>query len=226
MRFLVRALAWLFGLLVALPLLYLLAALVLGVIPVNADFVQPDDGVPIFIRTNGVHAELVLPTQTPGVDWSQDHPPSHMRELTQPKAWIAFGWGDRGFFVSTPTWGDLTLATAWIALSGVGEGAMHVEYLASPHAFHAREVRVSPAQYQRLVDYVRASFVRDEAGRPLRLDDRGYSGADAFYAALPHYVVWFTSNEWVRRGLAEAGVRTARWSPFDIALFYQLPERR
>jgi hypothetical protein len=29
-----------------------------------------------------------------------------------------------------------------------------------------------------------------------------------------------TSNEWVRRGLAQAGVRTARWAPFDRALFW------
>jgi uncharacterized protein (TIGR02117 family) len=201
MRVALRWLAWLSGALIALLLAYLLAAVILGAIPVNAGFVQPDDGVPIFVRTNGVHAELVMPTQTLGVDWSEDHPPSDMRDLAQPKPWVAFGWGDRGFFVNTPTWGDLTLATAWTALSGVGEGAMHVEYVGSPQAFRAREVRLSATQYQRLVDYVRASFVRDGAGRPLRLDDLGYSGADAFYAAIPRYVFWFTSNEWVRADL-------------------------
>jgi hypothetical protein len=30
-----------------------------------------------------------------------------------------------------------------------------------------------------------------------------------------------TSNEWVRRGLAKAGVRTARWAPFERALMWQ-----
>ncbi len=31
-----------------------------------------------------------------------------------------------------------------------------------------------------------------------------------------------TSNEWVRRGLTVAGVRTPVWAPFDSALFFQL----
>jgi hypothetical protein len=39
---------------------------------------------------------------------------------------------------------------------------------------------------------------------------------------VPVYTFWFTCNEWVRRGLAEAGVRTAAWAPFDAAIFWQM----
>ena len=38
----------------------------------------------------------------------------------------------------------------------------------------------------------------------------------------PRYTFWMTSNEWVRRGLTAAGVRTPVWAPFDSALFFQL----
>lgn len=204
------------------PALYLAFALVLGLIPVNAGFRSAVDGIPIHVRTNGVHAELVLQARGAGVDWTADHPASDMRALAAPLPWIAFGWGDAEFFASTPTWSDLRVRTALRALSGTGDGAMHVEYLARPGAYTGREVRLTAEQHARLVEYIRTSFVRDATGRPLRLQAAGYFDTDAFYAAVPRYSLWFTSNEWVRRGLQTAGVRAPLWAPFDAALFFQL----
>ncbi|MCX8116114.1 MAG: DUF2459 domain-containing protein, partial [Burkholderiaceae bacterium] len=65
-------------------------------------------------------------------------------------------------------------------------------------------------------------YKRQADGRPLRIDAPGYFDTDAFYEAVPVYTLWFTCNEWVRRGLADAGVRTAAWAPFDTAIFWQL----
>ena len=214
----------LLGALLAAIALYLVAALVLGALPVNSGFRSAPDGIPVFIRTNGVHAEFVLPTHGPHGDWSADHPPSDMRALKEPLPWIAFGWGDRRFFASTPTWSDLRATTALIALSGTGEGAVHVEYVASPTAYRAAALQLTPAQHQRLVAYVRGSFVRDRQGRPQRLPEPGYFDADAFYAAVPAYSAFTTCNDWVRRGLAESGVRAPRWAPFDFTLFWHLPQ--
>lgn len=204
------------------PASYLLLAAVLGAWPVNRGFVEAADGVAIYVRTNGVHAEIVVPTRAAGVDWSIDHPSQHFRRLDAPLAWIAFGWGDRDFYLNTPTWRELRLRTALVALSGLGRGAMHVEYLDRPETYASQRVRISPAQYRRLVEYLRASFRRDTEGRPIRIDAPGYFDTDAFYEAIPVYTFWYTCNEWVRRGLAEAGVRTAAWAPFDIAIFRQL----
>ena len=222
MRVVLRLVGLLLFLAVALPVAYLAAALVLGLIPVNAEFRPAADGVAIFLRTNGVHAELVLPTKAEGVDWSGDLRAGDMRNLAAPLPWIAFGWGDAEFFTSTPTWADLRPSTALVALSGTGDGAMHVEYLKTPASYAGREIRLSRAQYGQLVQYIHASFERDGQGRPRRLPAAGYFDTDAFYAAVPRYTFWFTSNDWVRRGLATAGVRTPVWSPFDRALFYQL----
>ena len=109
-----------------------------------------------------------------------------------------------------------------MALTGLGPGAMHVEYIESPRAYKAREVKVSPEQYARLVAFIRASFERDAGGRPHRLNLPGYFSSDAFYAASDRYKFWFTCNDWVRKALTEAGVRAPLWAPFDTALFYQL----
>jgi uncharacterized protein (TIGR02117 family) len=218
MRRSVRLLFWF----AALPAAYLLVALVLAAWPINRDFVAAAEGVTIYVRTNGVHAEIVVPTRAEGIDWSVDHPPQHFRRLAAPLPWIAFGWGDRDVYLNTPTWRELRLTTALVAVSGRGRGAMHVEYVDRPDAYSARRVRVSVAQYGRLAVYLRASFRRDDAGRPIRIDAPGYFDTDAFYEAVPVYTFWFTCNEWVRRGLAEAGVRTAAWAPFDAAIFWQM----
>jgi uncharacterized protein (TIGR02117 family) len=222
MRPLARITVWLAVGLLAVPAIYLIAALLLGIAAVNEDFQPARDGVPVWVRTNGVHAEFVVPTHAAGIDWSADHPANDMRALAEPLQFIAFGWGDAEFFANTPAWSDLKLATALAALSGTGAGAMHVEYVAGPSGYAGRELSVSPAQYQRLVQYIRASFARDAAGRPRKLAVAGYFDTDAFYAAVPRYSPVSTSNDWVRRGLTAAGVRAPRWAPFDVALFYQL----
>ena len=208
--------------LLATLMLYIGCALLLGAIPRNTGFVESENGIPVYVRTNGVHAELILPTRSSAFDWSTEFPVGHMRALAAPTEWIAFGWGDRGFMVNTPTWSDLRPGTAIVALSGAGSGAMHVEYIESPRAYKAREVKVSPEQYARLVAFVRASFTRDATGRPHRTNLPGYFSTDAFYEASRGYKFWFTCNDWVRKALSDAGVRAPLWAPFDTALFYQL----
>ena len=85
--------------------------------------------------------------------------------MPAPLPWIAFGWGDAQFFATTPTWSDLRFGIALAALSGTGEGAMHVEYLARPQAYAGRELRLTADQHARLVGYIRGSFQRDADGR-------------------------------------------------------------
>ena len=211
------------GLLVILAI-YVAVALVLGAMPRNLDFVESHDGIPVYVRTNGVHAELILPTRNATFDWSSEFPARHMRALAAPTEWIAFGWGDRGFMVNTPTWSDLDPKTAVVALSGLGDGAMHVEYIETPSAYKSRRIRISAAEYGRLVAYIRASFVRDADGRVRQIDAPGYFESDAFFEAVPSYTFWYTCNEWTRRALAAAGIRTAMWAPFDTAVFYHLPD--
>ncbi len=200
------------------PLIYLPLALVLSAIPVNRDVPPPENGIEIFLRSNGVHVEIVVPAKSAAIDWSADFPASDMRALAQPLAWISFGWGDRDFFLTTPTWRDLRAATAFSALAGLGSGALHVEYLDDPRRYRSRAIRIDEMQLRGLIDYLRATARRDASGRPIRIDAPGYFDADAFYEAVPVYTFWFTCNEWVRRGLAQAGIRTVFWAPFAQSL--------
>lgn len=215
--------------LLAVPAAYLLLALVLGLLPINPEF-RPtpavEGGIGIYLRTNGVHADLVLPASGPH-DWHAEFPPPSIvgaARLADPatQRWIAFGWGDREFYVHTRTWRDLRPATAAMALLGLGTGAMHVEYLAEPRHYRVQRIDVSAAQYRALVAAVQAGFRRGADGAPRRIDTPGYFDTDAFYEGTGRYTLVLTSNEWVRRALAGAGIRTATWAPFDAALFWHL----
>jgi uncharacterized protein (TIGR02117 family) len=210
------------GALLATPLVYLALALALGLMPRNADFRSTPGGYTVFVRSNGTHVSLVLPADTAYSNWPRDLPLSDVRGLGAPLPYIAFGWGDRDFMTTTPTWADFNPLTALQAISGTGRGVMHVEHVPRPAEDQALRVQLTPSQFNRLVRYIRGSFVRDEQGRPVRIGARAYGANDAFYDAVPVYSPRLTCNEWARRGLEAAGVRVPVWSPFEQAIFWQL----
>lgn len=232
LRSLLRPIAWTLLVLLAAPAAYLGAAVLLGLLAVNPDWrptPELEGGVPVWLRTNGVHADLVFPAQGSREavhDFTREFPRAALVDLAReasilPFDWIAFGWGDRGFYLNTPTWADLDAAISWRALTAQGPSAMHVEYLRRPESYDVRLLWLREDEYATLVAYVRAGFSRDSRGDPIRIDHPGYFTTDAFFEGVGSYSAVLTSNEWVRRGLAQAGVRTARWAPFDHALLWQ-----
>ena len=98
------------GLVLAALLGIYAAFLLLGFIPINGDYALPpaDDRVRIFIRSNEIHTDVVLPTVHPGlgIDWRELFPPAHFDGDVEPAPYVAVGWGNRRFFVETPTWAD------------------------------------------------------------------------------------------------------------------------
>ena len=151
--------------LIAVPGLYLLAALIGSLIPVNRDWTEPAQGITIYIADNGVHADLIMPVSAAGLDWAPLVPRGDMAAPPPGAQWIAFGAGERHVYLDTPTWSDITLRTAWAGFAG-GSRVVHVDYVANP-TYSARELRVTPEQYRRLWAAVRASFALDPRGRPV-----------------------------------------------------------
>ena len=101
----------------AIPGLFLLAALVGGLVPVNRGWVEPDQGITIYIADNGIHADLVMPVQAAGLDWAPLVPRDDMASAPSHARWIAFGAGERHVYLDTPTWSDLSLRTAWAGIA-------------------------------------------------------------------------------------------------------------
>lgn len=219
LRRIVKALLLVVVGLVALVGAYFGAAYALSRWAINDDFVGEDEGVLVALSSNGIHANLHFPLYAEGVDWTEVFPPADFPAMPWNPDTISFGWGSREFYMNVPTWDDFDLEYALVALSGIGESALHVTYWAPwPPDENYVEFRITPEAYRILVDHVQATIMPDDAGRAMRIPGYSYFGNDGFYEANGTYTAFMTCNEWVREALAAAGIRTGMWSPFPDAL--------
>ena len=206
-------------LLAAIPALYLLAALVGSLIPVNRSWTEAEAGTSIYLADNGVHADLILPVTAQGLDWSPYFPVGDFAAPPANARWIAFGAGEQHVYLDTPRWRDIRLSTVGRALFG-GARVVHVEYVASPH-YAAREIRLRPEEYRRLWAAIRAELKLDPKGRPQRIDHPGYGPFDAFYRGIGKASALRTCNSWTAGELRLAGVKTSLWPPFVQGLVWR-----
>jgi len=205
----------------AVPVLYVAAAVAGAVLPRNAGWREPDLGVEVFVRTNGVHSDLVLPANTGGVDWYALARPEHAADPGSADGWIAVGWGQREFYLETEKWSDLRVRTALRAAAG-GEALMHVSHGSRPRPSAAyRPLRLEPEGYRQMVAAIDASFSRDARGRAIPLLGRGYADYDVFYQAHGVYHAFRTSNQWTADMLAEGGVEIGIWTPFEQGIMWR-----
>ena len=200
--------------------LYVGSALVLSAIPVVKTQPNAPADVTVFLHTNGVHTDIVLPIKTSQMDWSRQLPFANIPSRDSTMRYIAFGWGDKGFYLDTPTWADLTLRTAFRAAFWLGTAAMHTTY------FHGLKpgpdtipLQLSHAEYARLIAYIQASFRLDAAGRVQHIAGHSYGPDDAFYEAHRVYSFLYTCNTWTNDALKASGQRACLWTPSDDGIF-------
>jgi uncharacterized protein (TIGR02117 family) len=205
--------------LLAVPALYLVAALIGSLVPVNRGWTEPASGTTVYIADNGIHADLILPVDAQGLDWRPLIPLADFERVDPSAGWIAFGSGEQRVYLDTPTWWDITPRTLWSALAG-GSRVMHVEYVGAPD-YAVRQIRLRPEEYRRLWAAIRADFELDRRGRPQRIDHPGYGPSDAFYRATGKANAIRTCNVVAARWLALAGVETSVWPPFVGGLVWR-----
>lgn len=212
------------ALLVGLPLFYLLCGVIGSLVPANPGWREASRGVTIFVRTNGVHTWLMLPKVAKGVDWRPLADPRHIQDVRYAAGdYLAFGFGNRDFYLNTPTWSDLTVQTTLAAAFGRGPALMHVEHVYDPEPDEYQSaLTITRAEYLKLAGHIQQSFVLDRNGEPLPLLGRGYGPADTFYEARGSYNMARTCNEWTGEALRAAGVRTGIWTPFSDSIMHRL----
>jgi uncharacterized protein (TIGR02117 family) len=213
------------ALVLAAPLLlYLGAALIGSLVPVNRGWTEPDEGVTLYLADNGIHADIIMPAEAAGLDWRPLLPKSDFANADPAAGWVGFGAGEQRVYLETPRWRDIEPRTIWSALTG-GNRVMHVEWVADP-SYAAREIRLRPEEYRRLWAAVRADFALDRSGTPQRIGHPGYGPADAFYRATGKASAIRTCNSWAAAKLRLAGVKTSAWPPFiqGLAWRYRRPD--
>lgn len=195
-----------------IALLYLFAGLVGGAIPAGGQ-APPATGIRIYVEDNGIHTGIVLPKHVAGMGFEDL---VRARDIADPRyaghGWLSIGWGDRAFYIGTPTWSDVKPATIAAAAIGSDAVVLHVGHLPEPVGEPGvYPVMLSPEQYRRLVAAIRASFAD---GTPVH----GYGPSDAFYVARGRYSAIDTCNSWTGRMLRAAGVPMGRWTPFPVTV--------
>jgi uncharacterized protein (TIGR02117 family) len=178
---------------------------------------RPDGGsVEIVVVSNGYHAGVALPRATLA-DYASGRGYPALIAVTQRFAafeWIEFGWGDREFYRSTPTPGDLQVSLALRALFWPGnETVVHVVGLdrEPERAFVETDVvRVTLSRngFDQMLQKLDATFVPPWSGTLTDLG-RGLYGPSLFYPATGTFSFMHVCNHWVDDLLGAAGLPTA-----------------
>jgi len=209
------------GVLVGLVLLYVVLGYLLPFIEVSAK----DDGhkkeIPIYIYTNGVHTDIVMPVKNEIQDWGAKIPFSNIKSKRTDYQYIGIGWGDKGFYLDTPTWADLKFSTAFKAAFWLSDSAMHCTYYGKmTEGSDCKMIMISQDQYKSLVKFVEDKFDTDQNGKFIFIPTNAvYSDNDAFYDAKGTYSFFYTCNTWANNALKAAGQKAALWTPTDFGIF-------
>jgi uncharacterized protein (TIGR02117 family) len=209
------------GIILGIVVIYVILGLLIPYIPVSAKDDVEKKEIPIYIYTNGVHTDIVMPVKNDLQDWSQKIPFANIKSKKTEYQYIGIGWGDKGFYLDTPTWADLKFSTAVKAAFWLSDSAMHCTYYNTmKEGDDCKMIMISKSQYQNLVKFVEDKFDRDQNGSFILIPTNAvYSDNDAFYDAKGTYSFLYTCNTWSNNALKAAGQKAALWTPTDFGIF-------
>ena len=222
MRKLFKYLLWFVAAFVGFVVMYLLADFGLSRITAEREHATRPE-VQIFIKSNGVHTDIVVPVKNRQIDWSKEIKFAETRSNDTTQSLLGIGWGDKGFYLETPTWADLKFKTAFKAASGLSSTAIHATFYHSlAENESCKRILISSAQYSRLIDYILGSLQKDSAGHVIPIHtNANYGNSDAFYEAKGAYSLFKTCNTWANTGLKASGQKACLWTAFDKGIFRQ-----
>ncbi len=201
---------------------YVILVTAIAYIPVHADFEQcTADCVDVYLRSNGVHTDLVLPVTSECKDWTIQLDSKKTKAGKTGFKYVAIGWGDKGFYLDTPTWGDLTAKTAFNALFYLSSSAMHVTFYSEMiEGESCKKISISKSEYLKIIAFMESSFKLADSTDYILIPDASYGKNDLFYEAKGRYSLFYTCNTWTNNCLKAAGMKACLWTLFDKGIFY------
>lgn len=195
---------------------YALLVYCTSLVKVNKEQIKGE--IEVYILSNGVHTDVVVPVKTDVIDWHSFLDPTRPKNNCSQAKYIAFGWGDRGFYLETPTWADLKLSTAFKAAFFLSTSAMHVTYhdVLTEGKF-CKHTTITRANYEKMVAQIKKSFSVDK-DKPIWLESAHYNDNDAFYAANGTYSIFYTCNSWANQTLKAGKLPACLWTLHDRAI--------
>jgi uncharacterized protein (TIGR02117 family) len=210
---------------VVFVVIFIVAGFILPYLTVNNSFTETKNGVEIFVQSNGTHSDVVVPVKQGEMDWRIDFPRSDFKNVDSTFTYLSIGFGNREFYLNTPTWNDLKVSTALKAASGIGTSALHVYYFKNKpkEGKKVKSIFISETQYKKLTAYIKASLAHTTK-RSDCIYNASYGENDSFYHCTKTYCMFHTCNNWTGNALKHCGVKVGIWTPFDTGLLNSLPD--
>jgi len=183
---------------------------------------EQDKKITVYITSNGIHTDVVMPLHTK--EWNWVHalklPDSLLHDSI--RTHLAVGWGDKGFFLETKSWADVKVSVVFKAAFHLGSSAMHLVHVPKPDRRHPQtiELKLTVAQYRRLIDFVQASFSKD-GNNVQMITEHPYGRYNYFYEADRSYGLTYTCNSWTNSALKSCGQRACVWTAFKGGIYLQ-----
>lgn len=173
-----------------------------------------------YLKSNGSHVDIVMPLRSDIYDWEEFVSQQNIEYRDSIFDWVAFGWGDKNFYLNTPTWGDLTFSTAFKAAFWLGSGAIHVTYYKEiKESKYCLPFQLSEEQMTLLFKFILNDFEKDQGHLPQFIPtDMVYGPRDAFYGSNKRYSLFHTCNTWVNDALAYSGQRHCLWTALEFGV--------
>jgi uncharacterized protein (TIGR02117 family) len=202
--------------------LYFIFTFLLTIIPSNGNFKPAENGVDLYVISNGVHTDICFEIADAQLDWGKALEFENFKTAQSERKYLSLGWGDKGFYFDTPTWADLSAKTAAAAALIPSSTAMHVTVFKKKPATGEmiRKTKVTKAQLLKMEQYI-FDHIQVKNGKALLIDCCRYDGYDDnFYEANGSYHLFRTCNTWANQTLKKGEVKTATWAPFDKCILY------
>lgn len=202
---------------VAFLAIYLFTVFALSRITVNGTDKDTAKEVTIYIKSNGVHTDIVVPVRNNLKDWAPQLGTKYASNTKFP--YVGFGWGDKGFYLNTPQWSDLKVSTACNAAFYLGTSAMHTTYFGQlTEGSNCVKLSISAAEYKKLIAYIESGFQLDKDNKAVLIPNASYGDHDSFYEANGRYSLFYTCNSWANNALRASGQKAALWTLTDTGI--------
>ncbi|BAY10794.1 TIGR02117 family protein [Calothrix sp. NIES-2098] len=202
-----------------------LALLAIGVFIPRKWSYQPKDNcnLDICISNTGIHSNIILQTKNYVFNWHEHISVEGIGiDNSDNYNYLSFGWGDRDFYMSTPSVADLRLSTTLRALFLPTPSVIYIQgYQSIPDYLQVKCIKVDKNNYLQLIKFIQATFKLDNVGRVIRIGN-GHTTNAGFYDALGSYSILRNCNSWTAEALREADVNTPLWDGLSAAVMLHL----
>lgn len=201
--------------------LFLIILLVVGYFTpvINCNTTQEKCNYSICIINDGMHINIVIPVKNDLVNWEEFINISDLgKDAIANYKYLTFGWGDRDFYIQTPTLAEFNLITASKALFLPTPSTILVQGFSEiPRYQETKCVKVTQTDYLQLIQFIQKTFQLNSQNEPIRIAN-GHSSNSGFYAANGNYSIGKTCNNWVAEALKKANVDTPLWAGLSSAV--------